>query len=549
MSLPPPCPPSAEPDLDRRFAAALALQRKGKHAAAKDEYERIIAARPDHVDSLNNLAFIEWTAKNLPRALELFGRVVKHAPADAAPLRSLGLLFVDMGSYDRAATAFELAAKLAPADALSWHYLGLTCYRLERWDSAVAASLKAIELDPRNADAFQNLGVTLAATRQFDKAAELLQEAARLAPQSFGAWYNLGNQLLMLNRFDAAAEAFRRSITLQPDRAEAHLNLAIALLNDGKLQQGWREFEWRWRTEAVRSQLPPTALRRWDGSRKARTILLRAEQGFGDTLQFCRYAPLLSARGHDIVLEVQPALAGLLGHNLTSASLTVIARAPGAAGIAPPPGCEALTYLMSLPGIFETTLDTIPNAAYLQAPPDRRDVWRRRLDALPGGLRVGFAWAGSPTNNSLVVDAWRSMPLATMAPLFAVPGITFVSLQKGEAVRQLREAKLPSCHDMTDDLTDFSETAALIANLDLVICVDTAVAHLAGAMGKPVWMLSRFNGDWRWLTGRTDSPWYPTMRIFRQDASRDWPRVVAEVRHALGQWAEQQQRPPASSAA
>jgi tetratricopeptide (TPR) repeat protein len=535
-------------NVERQFAAALALQRKGKHAAARDQYERIVAARPDHVDSLNNLAVIEWTQKNLPRALDLLGRVVALAPTNPIYLRSLGQLLNDMGTYDRAATAFGLAAKLAPADALSWHYLGVTFFHLERWDDAIAASLKAIKLNPQNADAFQNLAVTLAALRQFERATELLQEAVRLDPRSFGAWYNLGNQLLMLNRFDAAAEAFRRSIALQPNRADSHLNLAIALLTEGRLKQGWREFEWRWQSEHMRNQQRPAALPRWDGSRKARTILLHAEQGLGDTLQFCRYAPLVAARGHEVVLEVQPELVDLLGHNLASESLRIVARALDYPGIAGLPRFDALSHLMTLPGIFKTTLETIPNAPYLRAPEDKEAAWRRRLDGLPGGLRVGLAWAGNPWNNSRVVDAFRSMPLATLAPLFETPGITFLSLQKGEAARQLREARALSCHDLTPELTDFSETAALVANLDLVICVDTAVAHLAGAMGKPVWMLSRFNGCWRWFTDRPDSPWYPSMRIFRQQADRSWPRVIEEVHSALCQWGEGQQRPESSAA-
>jgi tetratricopeptide (TPR) repeat protein len=535
-------------DVEGQFAAALALQRKGKQVAARDQYERIIAAWPDHVDSLNNLAVIEWTERNLPRALDLLGRVIKLAPTNPVYLRSLGQLFNDMGSYDRAASAFEFAAKLAPSDALSWHYLGVTFFHLERWDDAIAASLKAVELNPKNGDAFQNLGVTLAAQREFERAAELLHEATRLDPRSFGAWYNLGNQLLMLNRFDAAADAFRRAIVLQPQRAEAHLNLAIALLTQGKLKQGWREFEWRWQSEHMRNQQRPATLPRWDGSREARTILLHAEQGLGDTLQFCRYAPLVSARGHDVLLEVQPELVDLLTHNLGSKSLRVVARAPDYPGIAGLPRFDALSHLMTLPGIFKTTLDTIPNAPYLRAPDEKVATWGQRLETLPGGLRVGLAWAGNPWNNSRVVDAFRSMPVTTLAPLFETPGMTFLSLQKGEAARQLRDGHVRSCYDLTSELTDFTETAAMIANLDLVICVDTAVAHLAGAMGKPVWMLSRFNGCWRWFTERPDSPWYPSMRIFRQQADRSWPRVIEEVRVALREWGAAQRLETSSAA-
>jgi tetratricopeptide (TPR) repeat protein len=532
----------------RDFEKAAKLYQRGDLAKARLAYERVAADQPDHLETLNNLAVIDRREGNLGKALERLLQVTRRDTASAVYLLNLGQVLHDLGQYDRAASAYEIATRIAPADALAWHALSVTLYHLERWDDATAASLKAIELNPKNADAFQNLGLVLAAQRQFEQSAELLGEAVRLDPASFGAWYNLGNQLLLLNRFAAAEAAFRRAITLQPGRPEPHLNLALALLTQGEMKPGWREFEWRWQGAHLHSHRRPILVPRWDGSPRPLRILLHTEQGLGDTLQFCRYAPLVAARGHEVVLEVQPELHALVEHSLAAPGLSVVTRAVDYPGVAGLPAYDAIAPLMSLPGIFGTTLETVPNASYLRAEPARLAVWRERLADAPAGARVGLVWAGNPSNNASIVDAFRSLPLASLAPLFAVPGLAFVSLQTGVAAEQLRATPELPCFDALPWLTDFAATAALVAQLDLVICVDTAVAHLAGAMGKDVWLLSRFNGCWRWLAEGSVSPWYPTMRVFRQGSDRSWAPVIETVRQALADWSSSRSAPKSSAA-
>jgi len=523
--------------LQREFEKAARLYQKGDLAKARRVYEQVATEQADHVETLNNLAVIDWREGNLGKALERLLQVARLDAANAVYLRNLGQALHDLRQYDRAASAFQIATRVAPTDALAWHAFAVTLYHLERWDEAAAASLKAIELNPKNADAFQNLGLVLSALRQFEKSAELLGEAVRLDSASFGAWYNLGNQLLMLNRFDSAATAFRRAVALQPGRPEPHLNLALALLTQGQLKPGWREFEWRWQGAHLQAHRRPATVPRWDGSTRPRRILLHTEQGLGDTLQFCRYAPLVAGRGHEVVLEVQPELRALVEHSLAAPGLSVVARAADYPGLAGLPEFDAIVPLMSLPGIFETTLESIPNAPYLRAEPARVAIWRERLAGGAAGLRVGLVWAGNPWNNTSAVDTFRSLPLASLASLFAVPGLAFISLQKGAAAEQLRTASELPCFDANPLLADFSDTAALVAQLDLVICVDTAVAHLAGGMGKDVWLLSRFNGCWRWLAEGSDSPWYPAMRIFRQGSDRSWTPVIEAIRQELAHWA------------
>jgi len=306
------------------------------------------------------------------------------------------------------------------------------------------------------------------------------------------------------------------------------MNLCFLLLITGRFEEGWEEHEWRWRMRqsSMVERTFPVPL--WGGEPIAgRTILLHAEQGLGDTLQFCRYAPLIEP-GARVIVEVQAPLARL------------VSRMPGIAqvvvrGQALPP-FDLHCPLLSLPRAFGTTLATVPGKPYLAADPADSASWRERLAALPG-LKVGLVWAGEPRENwpkLAAIDARRSMALKTLAQLGDAAGVSFISLQKGKPAAQATDPPAGmSLVDHTAELKDFADTAALIENLDLVICVDTSVAHLAGGMGKPVWLLNRFDTCWRWLLDRDDSPWYPTLRQFRQPSPGDWLAVVARVRDAL----------------
>jgi hypothetical protein len=339
-----------------------------------------------------------------------------------------------------------------------------------------------------------------------------------------------------LNRFDEALASFDRAIAIRPGLAEAHFNAALCLLLTGDLSRGWKQYEWRWSTDQLRSEQRNFSQPQWTGSDKiaGKTILLHAEQGLGDTLQFCRYVPQVAARGARVIFEVPTPLVALM--RTLAGDIDVIARGDHL------PAFDLHCPLLSLPLAFNTELDTIPGETpYLSAVPAKSDAWRERLGPRERP-RIGLVWAGDPRKqlpNAHLIDRQRSITFDMLAPLFEAADCDFVSLQKGEqAVAQLRASAL--CNrvvDWTDDFHDFSDTAALVDNLDLVIAVDTSVAHLAGALGKPLWLLNRYNTCWRWLLERDDNPWYPTVRQFRQDEMRNWDAVMARVTGSLRDYA------------
>jgi hypothetical protein len=327
----------------------------------------------------------------------------------------------------------------------------------------------------------------------------------------------------------------REALALRPDYKEARANLALALLMQGRLEEAWPAYEARWDVEAMGGPAPVLAQPRWTGQTlNGETVLLYAEQGFGDTLQFCRYTPMVAAAGGRVVLVVPKALRHLM---TTLDGVAEVLSEEDDIRI----HCDYHCPLLSLPFAFNTSLDTIPaTIPYLHADPA---PWSETLAGLsraevgPHRLKVGLVWAGKSRTaqpHAVAIDKRRSMRLTDMAPLFTVPNCTFVSLQLGPPAAQMQA--LPEgaeLHDVSHRLNDWSDTAALVAGLDLVIAVDTAVAHLAGALGKPVWMLNRFDSCWRWFLHRDDTPWYPTMRQFRQTSRGDWKGVIERVKLAL----------------
>jgi hypothetical protein len=324
----------------------------------------------------------------------------------------------------------------------------------------------------------------------------------------------------MRGELDEALSVCQRAIQLRPDHAGAHWNKSLVLLLKGDFAQGWAEYEWRWQSKDFRSPRRDFPQPQWRGEDPSgRTILLHAEQGFGDTIQFIRYAPLLAGRGARVIVECQPELQRLLGGVEGIQHLTARGE--------PLPPFDLHTPLLSLPLAWGTRVKTIPgNVPYIKPDPALVGAWRGRL-AGDSALKVGLVWAGSPIRKD---DRYRSLPLSSLAPLAGVKGVSFYSLQKGKATEQAQNPP-PGMNliDMTEEIKDFADTAALISHLDLVITVDTAVAHLAGAMAKRVWTMLEFVPAWRWLLNREDSPWYPTMRLFRQPAIRDWATVIRRV--------------------
>jgi tetratricopeptide (TPR) repeat protein len=541
------------------FEAAVALHRRGRLDDAARLYEAALQRDPKHLDALHFLGLVRSRQGRHEEAHRLFRKALNQQPGSPDINHSLGFTLAALGRHDEALARYEkaLAAKADFPQALN--NLGIALAELGRHEEAMAAYRRATGLDPNHAEATLNLGLSLIALGRhaeaipcfeaalaqrpefaeaalnlgnanfalgaFAAASDAYERAVALAPDSPRGHNNLGRAHEALNRHEAALRCYETAATLDPDYAGAQWNLALAHLALGDFAEGWPRYEWRWRNGDLTPRALPQPL--WRGEALAgRTILVHAEQGFGDTLQFVRYLPLLAARGARVLLEAPAPLLPLL------ASLDGLAGrfAPGDA--LPDFDCHA--PLLSLPGGFATALDTIPRQVpYLAPPAERREAWRAILAALPPGPRVGIAWAGSATNTN---DRNRSAPLAALRPLLELPGVAFVSLQKelrpGDAAELARYPRLLA---LGDRLADFADTAAVVSLLDLVITVDTAVAHLAGALARPVSVMLPFAAEWRWLRGREDSPWYPSARLFRQSAPGDWTGLVARIATAVQQ--------------
>jgi Flp pilus assembly protein TadD len=470
------------------------------------------------IQQIFDLATQHHQAGRLPQAEQLYRQVLALRPDHADAMYLLGVVAHQMGHGDLAVDLIHRAIALRPNSPQAHTNLGNVLVDRGQLDQAIAAFRQAIALKPDMPEAHGNLGVALRKTGRLDEAIAAFRQAIALRPNHAQTHYNLAAALKDLGELDGAAAASRRAIELKADFAMAHLNYAFVLLMRGEYEEGWKEFEWRMRVPQVRQarDLPQP---RWTGQNPAgKTILIFTEGGFGDSLQFIRYAPLVAARGATVLLECQAELAPLLKRVRGISAVFVRDQ--------PLPAFDWQTPLQSLPLTFGTTVETIPaDVPYLSAPPERIERWAKRL-AGDSSLKVGLAWAGSTVRGS------RSCPLATLAPLAAIEGVAFYGLQKRPAADQpvpqgLRLTRLGH------ELGDFADTAAVVSNLDLVISVDTSVAHLAGGMGKPVWTLIPFVCDFPWLRDRLHSPWYPTMRFFRQSSRGDWNGVITRVAEAL----------------
>ncbi|HVZ06523.1 tetratricopeptide repeat-containing glycosyltransferase family protein [Rhodopila sp.] len=464
---------------------------------------------------------------------EAFYRRALHLEPDfVTAWMNLGLAHVELGSYDSAEECEREALRLDPDQPDAHNQLGMIHYKRGRLAEAENCFRSALRLDPAHANATLNLGSVRQVFDHPEEAEGLFRRAIALGVNAAHAHSNLALCLMEQVRPVEAEAMCREALRERPNYPEAKANLALALMMMGRLKEGWDYYETRWEVEGRNRPVPKLDTPRWTGQPlNGETVLLFAEQGFGDTLQFCRYAPMVAARGGRVVLVVPRALRRLL---MTLDGVSVLLAEDDDTM----PGFDYHCPLLSLPYAFGTELDTIPAAVpYLKAD---SHAWRPFLGSLPG-LKVGLVWAGRSRTDqphAVALDKRRSMHLFDMAALFDVPGVSFVSLQLGPPARQMR--CLPEdvlLHDVSARIADWADTADLIAGLDLVIAVDTAVAHLAGALGKPVWMLNRYDSCWRWFVGREDTPWYPTMRIFRQKARNDWTGVIAEVHATLSAYA------------
>ncbi len=444
---------------------------------------------------------------------------------------NLGNLFVGQQRLDDAIVCFEQALQLRPDYLLALNNLGNVFDTQGRSEDAVKCFSRVLELKPSQFRARNNLGVAFVELGRFDEAEALYAEVVASHPTFAETYNNLGVLNYKKGRLEAAIENYDRALTINPDYAEAHTNRGIALLTLEKFAEGWKGYEWRWKSKYSAPYPYPQPL--WDGSKLAgRTILLHAEQGFGDTLQFIRFAPLVKAFGGTVIVSVPAPLLPVL-KSVSGIDLLV------SEGSTLPP-IDVQAPLLSLPGIMGTTAETIPvNVPYLKAAPPIIDQWQVKLKPLLG-MRIGINWQGRPRSSSYRGDMQRAIPLKAFEPLARVKGVTLVSLQKGAGTEQIAQLTgLFPIHELASDFDSvsgaFMDTAGVMENLDLVITSDTAIAHLAGGLGVPVWVALPSSPDWRWRLAGTRSRWYPSLKIFRQTAWGDWDSVFSTMADEL-QW-------------
>jgi tetratricopeptide (TPR) repeat protein len=509
-----------------KYAEALfnlgnALRVAGRLREAVTAFQQAIAARPGYAKALVNLGDTWHDLHDCEQAISAFQQVLALEPNYAKAYNNLGTVYRTQGRQEDAAAQFRRAVELEPQFAEAHNNLGSALLDLKRIDEAIAALQRALDLNPRYAKAMNGLGAAQRALEQIPEAIATFRQTIELDPQLAEAHTNLGSSLQELGQIDEAAACFRRAIELKPESSEAHFGLSTVLLLRGDFAAGWPEYEWRLKGK----DQPKRDLRSplWDGGDlKGRSILLLSEQGMGDTLQFIRYAKIVKERGAIVTLGCPQPLVRLLS---TCPYLDRVASELSQEGF----DCHA--PLMSLPHLLGDTLETIGGEVpYLFADPELIALWRERLADHPG-LKVGINWQGNP---KYAGDRQRSIPLTQFEPLARVPGVTLVSLQMGFGVEQIAQvADRFTVSTLGDDVDRtrgaFMDTAAVMKCLDLIITSDTATPHLAGALGVPVWMAVPFAPDWRWLLEREDSPWYPTMRLFRQPARGDWDSVFRRL--------------------
>jgi tetratricopeptide (TPR) repeat protein len=499
--------------------ALLALHQPVMAAASFAEAVRL---KPAFAEAHHRLGFALAAQGRLAEATASYEHALQLKPGDGEAHRHLGEVLTDLRRLDEAAVCFENARRLSPDDAEIHRLLGVVYARQGKLAEAEASCREALRLRPDYPEAHNKLGAVLLAQGQLAEAEVHCRHAIQLKPNYADPLGNLGMALAQQLRLAEADACFQQFLRFEPKHAEVNFNRAVFWLMAGDFEQGWPAFEWRW--QLPQYVLPSPRPPRWDGTSLAgRTILLLCEQGLGDVLQFVRYAPLVKERGGTAILQCPEPLLPLLGSCSGVDSLFPV-------GAALPPA-DVQAPLLSLPGIFRTNLASIPaNIPYLVAPPDRCERWRHRLAGL-AGFKIGIAWQG---NLGHKYDRWRSASPEEFAPLAGVPGVRLVSLQTGPGQQQMAGlAGRWTLTDLADELHDFADTAAAMAHVDLVVTVDTAVAHLAGALGVPVWVALPAFADWRWLLHRTDSPWYPGMRLFRQDTWGDWSGVFQRMATAL----------------
>lgn len=539
---------------------AFGAHQAGRLDQAEAGYRAVLQHAPDTWSAITLLATIALQRGQWPQAIAGFRQsLALHAAQPDAQL-NLGNALRETGQAELALACYEQSLAIQPSFVAAWVNQGNLLREMRRFTESVKSYQHALELQPDSADIYNNLGITHWEAGQFDAALKAYDAALQRAPDDASIWHNrghvlratgryqdalhsdqhalqlrpgyleamlgCGDSLCEMRQYDAGLRYYEHAITLKPDYADAWWAKALTQLQQGDFKNGWENYEWRWQLKSRRAELTRYAgLQRWNGreSLQGKSILLHAEQGFGDAIQFCRYAIQLMRMGAAVTLEVRPPLLDLM--QTLSTEIKVVAQDANE-----PSEHDFHCPLMSLPLALGTTLQTIPaDIPYLHADAAKRQHWLARLGPAERP-RIGLVWSGSSTHKG---DTARSIPLTQLQQLFT-PHIEFHALQPDirERDQAMLEGKL-ALHIHTQLLRDFSDTAALISQMDLILTVDTAVAHLAGAMGKAVWVMLPYSADFRWLLERDDSPWYPDMRLFRQARPHDWQQTLLDVGKAM----------------
>jgi len=514
------------PKTDYLTSLGFTLKQMGRLDDALAVFDKAIQLKPDDAELWKHLGGVLTALNRADDALRSYQQALRINPGHREAAFQSGLLLHRQQRYDEAAQLFTTCLELQPNDLQSLQMRAKCVRALKRYDDYLADARRAQALAPAEPMDCNNVGDALVCLGRSAEALPWFDQAVALRPEFVEVLLNKGFALLQLLRFEDAAAVYREVLRLDPDNAKAAWQLAHVELQCGDFASGWARREARWNMPDFSADYPRFAEPKWLGKEDiaGKTILIEEDEGFGDTIQFARYVPMVAARGAKVVLVVREALRPLM------ADIAGVSQCLPFSPELQRPAFDMHCPVMSLPLAFGTTLDTIPPATYLPpVPANRIAAWRQRLGAHER-LRVGLVWSGNPHQGN---DRNRSMPLTTLLPLLDLDA-EFISLQK--ELRPADKAMLEGRHDIRDltaDLTDFVETAALISGLDVVVTVCTSVAHLAATLGRPTWIMLPYLADWRWLRDRDDSPWYPAARLFRQDASCRYEPVVHSVRSEL----------------
>ena len=497
---------------------AISLHQQGNLVGAEAIYKKVLNVDPNDFDALHMLGIINAQRGSFEEAEKLLRKALSVDSKVAPCFHNYGTVLAKLKRFKGAVSSYQCAIKLVPNHAPIYSDLGNALYELKLYEEALAAYDKALALKPDLADAWCGRGNIFYDRKRHNEAFAAYDKAIALRPDLENAWLGRGNVFFSLNRDEEALTCFDKAISLRKDFAEGYTNKAALKLSLGEFEEGWQLYEWRWKMKSFSSPVRNFSQPLWLGndSIAGKTILVHSEQGFGDTIQFCRYVPRLKSLGCKIIFETPKPLVPLINAQMDDCQ--IIGRGEAL------PSFDVHCPLLSLPLAFKTTIETIPaEVPYLFPPPEKLELWRTKLGT-KSKPRIGLVWSGR-----MLPDFRRSIPLNLLLPIIAEKA-EWHSVQK--EYRDDDSKSLESSLAIMDHsrfLNDFSDTAALITEMDLVISIDTAVAHLAGALGKPVWILLPFHPDFRWLRERKDSPWYPTARLFRQAQDGEWGSVIDRV--------------------